>query len=170
MITKTQFNEIKLEKVTYSRKDLLKNLMSLYLHELSLYSKDLDISNDGFFEYDGLDLFWEKEELIPLVIYSADNIVGFILLTSPPYAPKDIDICIHEFFILNKYRKQGIGTNAINKVMKKYKGKYYITQLENNKPAVQFWQKYYKMNSIEYSEEQITTEYGDKCITQIFSV
>lgn len=89
MITRTALNEITLEEVKYSKKDLLKNLMTLYLHDLSLYSNDLDINDNGLFEYNGIDLFW---------------------------------------------------------------------------------QKYYKMNSIEYIEKQITTKEGDKCNTQIFSV
>ncbi|SCY56834.1 GNAT family N-acetyltransferase [Alkaliphilus peptidifermentans] len=162
-------NQMILVEAPYNKKGILKNLMSLYLHDLSMYSDNLDISDNGLFIYDGFDMFWDKDGLTPLIIYYNDKIIGFILLTSSPYVPKEVDYCVHELFILRRYRKLGIGTLAINKVIEKYRGKYYIVQLVKNKPAVEFWKKYYKINSIKYIEKEIVEE-GDKCITQYFSV
>ena len=161
--------EISLELAHKDQKELMKNLMALYLHDLSSYVDDLEINQEGFLEYDGLDLFWEKKELIPLLIHYKGNVIGFVLLASPPYAPKGIDICIHEFFILRKYRKLGLGTKAIEELMQQYKGKYYVMQLEKNKPALEFWRNLYKKNPIDLVEKPVIQD-GCKCIAQTFSI
>ncbi len=162
-------NRIKLVPITYESENIFKNLMTLYLHDLSEYTNDLKINDVGLFEYEGIEFYFKEEDLKPFFIYYEENIAGFVLLNSGKFTPKNAEFCIHEFFILKSYRKKGIGTEAINKLLEKYKGKYIVAQLAENKPAISFWHNYYTNNNINYIENERVID-DVQCITQIFEV
>lgn len=145
-------NEVTLEKVTFESITKLENLMSLYLHDLSEYASDLKISNNGKFEYEGLDLYFKAEDLHPFFITHQGETAGFVLLNSGKYVPRDIDYEVHELFLLKGYRKKGISTAAINNLLNLYKGTYKIVQIASNSPAIHFWTNFYKRNGINYTE------------------
>lgn len=48
---------------------------------------------------------------------------------------------IAEFFILRKYRRQGIAKEAAFKVFDMFKGNWSVSWLEKNLPAKTFWTK-----------------------------
>ena len=48
---------------------------------------------------------------------------------------------IQEMFILNKYKRKGIGTNVVLQLFKKYKGKWEIGTLPNSNKVSTFWEK-----------------------------
>ncbi|CAM3849363.1 hypothetical protein [Mesobacillus thioparans] len=54
-----------LENVNPEQKHVLRNLHSLYLHDLSTYTNGLTISEDGSFEFDSFSFIWEKVYLQP---------------------------------------------------------------------------------------------------------
>lgn len=145
-------NEVKLIPVTIDEKNVLENLLTLFLHDLSEYADDLKINKEGKFEYNGLELYFKFEDLRPFFIYFNNEIAGFVFLNSGKFAPKDIDFSVHELFILKGYRKRGIGSIAVCKILNSYKGKYKIGQLINNKNAINFWTNFYKAQGIEYKE------------------
>jgi len=162
-------NEMKLVPIELESKNILENLISIYLHDLSEFTNDLKVNQNGRFEYEGLELYFIKEELKPLFIYLKDNIVGFILLNNGKYVPQDIDFSVHEFFILKSYRRSGIGAKAMEGLFDKYKGKYRIVQLADNKLAINFWKSIYKMQGIDFIE---TIEIIDdvECNIQVLDV
>lgn len=143
---------IELVPATAETRNKLENLITLYLHDLSEFADDLKVNQDGKFEYEGIELYFTRDELKPFFIYFHDEVVGFILLNSGNFVPKDIDYSVHEFFILKSFRKKGIGSAAVRKLMDIYKGKYKIVQLAGNKPAINFWKSFYRKQGIEYSE------------------
>jgi predicted acetyltransferase len=160
-------NEIKSEQVTLKTKTKLESLMNLYLHDLSEFASDLKINENGKFEYEGFELYFTSEDLKPFFITYQDDVVGFVLLNTGKYVPRDIDYTIHEVFLLRGFRKKGIGTVAIKKLLELYKGKYYIVQLGNNKTAINFWKNFYRIEEIKYTE---TKEIVDnfECCKQVF--
>ena len=96
------------EASSVDEKEILRNLLALYLHDLSEFTGDLDINERGFFEYEGLNMYYQKETLSPLLYKVDGEYAGFILFNEPPYAPEDVDYNINEFFLLRKYRGKGI--------------------------------------------------------------
>jgi len=161
-------NEIKLEQVTLKTKTKLENLMNLYLHDLSEFASDLKINEDGKFEYEGFELYFTSDDLKPFFIIYQDGMVGFVLLNTGKYVPRDIDYTIHEVFLLRGFRKKGIATVSIKKLFDLYKGRYNIVQLGNNKIAIDFWKSFYKIEGIKYTEiKEIVDNF--ECCTQIFS-
>ncbi|WBW97296.1 GNAT family N-acetyltransferase [Oceanirhabdus sp. W0125-5] len=162
-------DKVELIPVILESKSKLENLMSYYLHDLSEFADDLKISEDGKFKYDGMDLYFSQEDLKPFFIKYDDEYIGFILLNSGKYVPKNIDYMINEFFILKGYRRKGIGSTSIKKLLDSFKGIYLVEQLVDNKLAVNFWKGFYHANQIEFKEKSIVDD-GFECIMQRFEV
>lgn len=162
-------DDVKLVKIEYSDKYILENLMALYLHDLSEFAEDLKINGEGKFLYDGLEYYFKSEDLKPFFIYYRDEIAGFVLLNSGRYVSMAVNYSIHEFFILKGFRNKGIGSIAVNKIFEAYRGKYKISELKDNKPAIGFWRNLFKQNGIEYNE-MLEKSDGLECIIQIFEV
>lgn len=158
-----------LKEVAEKEKIILRNLYSLYLHDLSKFTSFLDIGEDGSFHYDGLDEFWETEGLSPYFIISEDTIIGFILLVERPFLKNDYDFGISDLFVLNKFKGRGYGRKAIEQLFQYKKGKYYVIELLENKPAVLFWKKVYSDLNIPFEEMQDVVD-DDQCLIQTFVV
>lgn len=135
---------IKVVKIGEEKINILMNLLSLYLHDLSEFADDLKINEEGKYEYEGIKYYFIKEELNPFFIYYNDEIAGFVLLNGGKYVPGDAEYSIHEIFILKSFRGKGVATIAIKKIFEMYKGKYKVEQLQDNKLAVKFWNGFYK--------------------------
>jgi predicted acetyltransferase len=156
-------------KVARSDAAILKNLMSMYLHDMSEFADFLKLSPDGSYKYRNLNLYWEKDALSAYFIKLNSDIAGFILSNRKPYIPEDCEISIQEFFILKKYRGEGIGKKAAREFFGLFPGKYFIAQLINNKPAIDFWHSLYRELKIEF-EEREEFESGIKLLTQRFEI
>ncbi|WP_208849490.1 GNAT family N-acetyltransferase [Paenibacillus artemisiicola] len=143
--------------------------MTLFLHDLSEYDEKLDLNpENGLFEFDVFDWFFEKEGLTPFFINLDGKPVGFILLQSGPYSNQEFaDYVLNSFFILKKHRRKGIGKLACNKFFELYPGRYVIGQAQNNAPAVKFWKSVYESYGvIPFEKEEI--EDGINVVYQYF--
>lgn len=158
-----------LNEVLETEKTILKNLFSLYLHDLSSFTSNIDIGEDGNFEYDGIDEFWETEGLTPYFIVSDKDIIGFILLVERPFLKKDYDFGVNDLFVLNKYKGNGFGRQAIVELFKVKKGKYFVIELVDNSPAVSFWKKIYGELNIQFEERQDVVD-DEQCFIQTFII
>ncbi|MTI68110.1 MAG: GNAT family N-acetyltransferase [Firmicutes bacterium] len=145
--------DITIDIADLREKDVIRNLYTLYLHDLSQFTDDNDIDENGVFIWDSEELYWEKNSLYPLIVKYKDKVIGFLLFSEPPYVKEGCDYCIQEFFILRKYREKGLGREVINILFKKYKGRYSLLVLENNKKALKFWRNIYKQNNLKYEED-----------------
>lgn len=163
------FDSVALVQVTYDKKNILENLMALYLHDLSEFADDLMVNADGKFEYDGLEYYFKSEDLRPFFIYYDNEIAGFVLLNSGRYVSIGVNYSIHEFFVLKSFRKKGIGSKAVKAIFEQYKGKYKIVQLIDNKPAIGFWRNLYASFGIKYNEMAEKSD-GIEGLMQIFDI
>lgn len=145
---------ITLVQILESEKQFLKNLYSLYLHDLSMFTDGLNISSDGSFEFDSFELIWEREGLTPYFIKGGTEIMGFLLLLERPFLTKEHDYCINDFFLLRKYRGSGVSKAAIEELFKQKIGKYVFIVLEKNQPAVLFWRRTLNELNLSYGEDK----------------
>lgn len=131
----------KLYEASLEEKSIILNLMQLYTYELSFYEDEttnftlLDTGLYALSKY--IELYWEEENRCPYILKCDDNLAGFILVRFNEDGMYEIS----EFFVLNKYRKTGIGTFMANEIFKKYKGKWEVRTLLKNKRAQEFWRK-----------------------------
>lgn len=162
---------MRIVKVDINQKTILKNFMTLFLHDLSEFNEELDINpENGLFEFDVLEWFFDKEGLAPYFIVHEHQTIGFILLQSAPFVNLErYDFLVNSFFILKKYRRKGLGKQAAQQVFEQFPGRYAIGQLSGNQPAIAFWRSVYRFMKIEFEEKEVLEE-GTKTLYQYFSV
>lgn len=160
---------VTLKEVLESEKSKLRNLYSLYLHDLSQFTSKIDIGADGSFEYNSLDKFWEVEGLSPYFIKLDNTIIGFILLLERPFLKKENDFGVNDIFILNKYKGKGMAQQAIKKLFQEKNGKYFVIELIENRPAISFWKKLYGELNIQYEERHYLID-DEQCLIQVFNI
>ena len=109
--------------------------------------------------------YWEgNNNSFPYVIKMDDKYVGFVLVK---LIYKSIDrnyFSIAEFFILKKYRREGIGKAIAIKVFNLHKGHWEVYQKNTNRPAQIFWSKIIS----EYTKEQFKERFEDGKTIQNF--
>lgn len=159
------YSNAEIVQVKEEDKDIIKNLFPLFAHDISEYDEDEDVDSRGRFAIEFLDMYWKEQDLIPLLINVKGRIAGFILLQTGKYAPPSKeDYYIGQFFILKRYRRKGIGKEAVRQLFIRYPGKYLIGQLINNIPAIKFWKSAYSYCEVQYSET--TESIGKELIVQ----
>lgn len=160
---------VTLREVYENEKTILQNLYSFYLHDLSMFTPNISINENGFFDYEDLYLFWTNEGISPYFIESEGNIIGFILLLERPFLKKENDFCINDIFILNKFKGKGYGIRAVKELFESKQGQYYVIELVNNLPAVSFWRKILKEFNIDFEEKNQLID-DEPCIVQTFKI
>lgn len=119
---------------------VLENLLELYIHDFSeLVLRD--VGDDGRFGYKNLPLFWSDSSRLAFLARLDDKLVGFALVTKNSKPPGDAELWdMTEFFILRRYRRQGIGTQVAEKVWLACPGRWQIRVMEKNTSARSFWE------------------------------
>lgn len=147
--------EFQLIKAKLEHKEALENLMQYYIYDFSEFIK-CDVEEDGRYKPYPLEDYWrEDNHRVPYIIKQNDKYVGFVLvrfIESDEYNY----FSIAEFFILKKYRREGIGKTVAARIFDLHKGKWEVLQMEANKAAQVFWAKvideYTKGNFLERIE------------------
>jgi predicted acetyltransferase len=133
---------MELLKVSFEKKMILRNLMELYQYDTSQFEdeSDNDVNEYGLFDYKYLDHYWTEEGRHPFFIMKSGKLAGFVLVreisVSDDVSPM---FSMAEFFILRKYRMQGIGKEVAHKMFEMFKGGWSVSWLEKNLPAKTFW-------------------------------
>jgi predicted acetyltransferase len=158
---------VTIQRAELKDKVILENLFQLYLHDLSEFATTLEISVHGRFENDDVSLYFEKEHLIPITIKYMDKTIGFAMFNF--CKNEGVDYVINDMFIIKKHRGKGIGKLVANEIFDHYKGRYWIIELDANKPAISFWHSIFKEKGIEYEEVHKDFD-GEDCVIQKFVV
>ena len=69
-----------------------------------------------------------------------DKLVGFVLVSRHAFLPGN-EQSISEFFIMRKYRRQGVGLKAAHAIFDRFPGKWEVQEIDCNEPAHRFWIK-----------------------------
>ena len=130
-----------IEPVKKEEKEILKNLLEKYGYEFSQYN-NLDVNELGLYGYDYLDCYWYDKNRYPFFIKVNSKIAGFIMVNDYPELKRiPLDYAISEFFILFKYRQNGIGKYCVKYILDKFKGKWQLKYHPKNEISKKFWIK-----------------------------
>lgn len=125
-------------------KEIILNLMQLYLSELSSFedetAKFIKLDNGLFKLNKYTNLYWKEDKRYPYLLKYNNEIIGFTLVRFNEEGYYEIG----EFFVLDKYRKLGAGKYMAYQMFNKYHGKWEIRILLKNKKAQDFWRKVIK--------------------------
>jgi len=137
---------IELIKAEEQDKSILRNLMRYYRYDLSEHNHD-DPDPFGLFDYKYLDHYWtshgiNEEGRIAYLVKVNKMLAGFILLNNHNTLEENCGkvLTIAEFFIMRKWRNQGVGRDVANKIFNSHDGIWEIKQEKNNKVAQKFWE------------------------------
>lgn len=139
-------------------KETVRNLLQLYLHDLSAFDgRELD--QHGRYSYRYLDDYWQEPNRHPFLIRVDDSVGGFALVSTVSIGDAD-RTNMSEFFIVRKYRGQAVGEAAARFVFARFPGEWIVSQLGGNVPAQQFWRKViHRYTNGHYREEVNSAEH-----------
>jgi predicted acetyltransferase len=129
---------LEIERVSLQQRDLLRNLLNMYLHEMSDYD-DFELGEDGNMEYPHFSCYWVEPERHPFLIKVKGKVAGFLFVRDiESYRGGHIHT-VAEFFILNAYRRLGIGEEIARILFDQFPGQWQVAVQEDNKVGRTFW-------------------------------
>lgn len=126
---------------------------------------DLDVEANGLFAaYQQLENYWKDEtHRFPYIIQKEEKHVGFVLIRFIESEQQNY-FSVAEFFVMKKYRREGIGKEIAIQIFDLHKGQWEVFQKESNKPAQLLWNKVIG----EYNKVSFTERFKDARWVQDF--
>ncbi len=135
--------EISLCKACEKDKEIIQNLGRFYVYEMSRYCGFLsgwEIPANGLFECIDLSSYCEKPDRHAFLIKANNELAGFVLINKEG-CTKDVDWNVGEFFVVSKFQGKGVGRQAAECVFNQFPGIWETSQIPENQPALNFWEK-----------------------------
>jgi predicted acetyltransferase len=132
---------IEVSLATVDERPILRHLMELYQYDFSEYDHAY-VGSMGLFDYPYLDHYWVEDGREPYLVRVANRLAGFVLVSRYNYLNEAGDTwVISEFFILRKYRRQGVGEHVARWIFDHHPGPWQVSELSENPGAIAFWSK-----------------------------
>jgi predicted acetyltransferase len=130
-----------IELVPVERQDatVLSNLFELYAHDFSEFMP-FEVGDDGRFGVAEGSEWWEDPSSAALFIKADRKFAGFAILhrgSRVTHAPEVMDVA--EFFVLRRWRRQGVGTLAAHALFRRHPGTWEVRVRESSPVALSFW-------------------------------
>ncbi len=162
---------IELKKVSIDEKEILRNLLEKYNYEFSQWVKN-DVNDLGLYGYRYLDYYWTEKKRWAYFILVDQKLAGFVMVIDlPEVDDRETDFQLAEFFVLHKYRQQGVGKQACFKVFDIHKGRWQLKRHPHNISSVHFWDKViheYTDGKFELIKAYPRTAYDDGTLGDVF--
>lgn len=136
----TDANQLTLEEVAADT-PVLANLLSLYLHDLSVAFPSIELGDDGRFAYANLPLYAsDPERRLAFLAKDRGRPVGFALVTRGSPASNDPNVWdVAEFFVVRGSRRAGVGRALAVLLWNRLPGMWVVRASEGNPGALPFW-------------------------------
>jgi predicted acetyltransferase len=121
-------------------KPVLGHLLQLCLHDYREFN-GREVDDHGLFDYPYLDYYWTEAGRYPFLVRVERKLAGFVLVRRLEVEGDEPLWQMAEFFILRKYRRQGIGREVAYRVFDSFEGRWEVTQEKENLLAQRFWQQ-----------------------------
>lgn len=117
----------------------MRRMMEFYLYDFSEYDGN-DLDEHGCFGYGDLDYFWFEPTHAAFLVTVDEKLAGFVLVDNE-VAEEDAQRSITEFFVMRKYRRQGVGKQVAFEVFNRFPAKWEVRVIQRNTPAQGFWRE-----------------------------
>lgn len=115
------------------------HLVQLYLHDLSGVG-GWDVRDDGTFGNEVLAGCWSDSRRYPYLLRVDDALAGFAIVDRGSHVSDRQDVCdMAEFFVLNRWRRAGIGRSAARQLFAEFGGDWEVRPFPGYAPAQKFW-------------------------------
>lgn len=116
----------------------IQRMLELYQHDLSdIWDQDLD--RHGEYGY-ALDRYWDTEGFHPFVATVQGRYAGFALVNQAVRIGTE-GFWMDQFFVLKKYRRQGVGEQLARSAWAALPGRWEVGQMPQNTAAQAFWRR-----------------------------
>lgn len=129
---------LEIERAGIQQRELLRSLLNMYLHEMTAFD-DIEFGDDGNLSYPYFSCYWVEPERHPFLIRVKGKVAGFVLVRDIESFKGGSIHTIAEFFVLQMYRRLGIGEEIARMVFDAFPGQWQIAVQEENKAARSFW-------------------------------
>ena len=120
---------------------MLENLVQLYVYDWSELS-GLDVGDDGRFGDLPLEPYWVDDWRHPFLLRVGDRLAGFALILEHSRLTGAHGVFdMAEFFVMRRYRRQGVGIAAAFAAFDRFKGPWEVRQRDENAAATAFWHR-----------------------------
>ena len=138
-------SEIQITLASIDDYQAIQNMAKLYVYDISRYcgfiSKEWALPKNGIYEsFNFKEYFTDQDKKAYLVTLKDAELVGFVLLDKQSTSA-NIDWNIGEFFVLAKFQGKKIAQYVAKQIWLKYPGKWEVSVIPENKPALAFWRK-----------------------------
>jgi predicted acetyltransferase len=117
---------------TIEMRPVITQLFELYQYDFSEWSGE-DVEGDGHYGEDRLPLYWIEPARHPFLFRVDGHWAGMALVREG--APHDMA----EFFVMKKYRRDGVGTEVARGLFARFPGAWQVRQMRANPQATVFW-------------------------------
>lgn len=120
---------------------VLRNLLELYVHDMSEVFPFVQLGADGRFGYPDLAAYWtEPAKRFAFLILEGGKVAGFALVTVGSPAAEEPDVYdMTEFFVLRGHRRSGVGRRAALRLWQLLPGEWTVRSSEASPSALAFW-------------------------------
>lgn len=132
--------DVKITPASIEEKPILRHLLELYQYDFSEYD-GADVDPHGLYGYKYLDHYWTEPERHPFLLRVSGKLAGFVLVRQVGEQDGLPVHAIAEFFVMRKYRRQGVGRKAAFYIFDMFPGMWSVSQEAENVPAQKFWRK-----------------------------
>jgi predicted acetyltransferase len=133
---------VEVSKADASQEALMQNLMQLYTHDFSEFwagTSRGDLDAQGRFPAYPLSDYWSKPQWFAGLIWCDGQLAGFGLLNDETHSLLPADRNMAEFFVVRKYRGNGVGRAAAEILLSQQPGAWEIAVARKNTRALKFW-------------------------------
>lgn len=130
---------LKVFEASAQDKPIVRRMLELYQYDLSPFAS-VDLNEHGEFGYAYLDYYWTERGRYPFLATLAGKLVGFALVNTHHCLPES-EYSMAEFFVMKRYRRQGLGQALARHVFAQHRGIWEIRQLPDNARATFFWKR-----------------------------
>lgn len=131
---------IEIVRANEQHRGLLRRLYELYIHDFSPMTQ-ADIGDDGWWTADDFLYPWPDDELQIFLVRVHERWAGFAWVARGSYVDPltDDHYLMDEFFILRKFRRQGLGEQAAVRLFNRFEGVWEVGEIPANVEAQAFW-------------------------------
>lgn len=126
---------LELSPLKFRDKQVLRNLMELNMHDQSEFD-GYNINEHGLYDYRYIDHYHTDDARKAFFVRADGRLAGFVLLRC-----EATHTSLAEFFIMRKYRHQGVGQRVAERIFELFPGRWHVSQFSTNLPAQMFWRK-----------------------------
>jgi predicted acetyltransferase len=119
----------------------LKALLELYVYDFS-QMLGIDVGDDGRFKLPSLEVYFTDPRCHAFLTRADDKLAGFALVQQRSRLSGDEAVTdMAEFFVMRKYRRQGVGERAAAWLFDRFPGPWEVRERAANVAATAFWRR-----------------------------